>query len=88
MSQSIKPVKEYDADKEFGAAIKALREAAWHMQLASYAVYEEVALLPPGTSIPSPYEGGAIVASGELLAAQIDALGTQVRKLRKRAKNF
>ena len=88
MSQPSKGINDYDADKEFGAAIKALSEAAWRLRCASYAVDELIASLPPGTSIPSPYEGGAVVATTDLLVDQIEALGTQTRRLRKRARNI
>ena len=88
MSRSTTGSEQYDADKQFGAAIKALQEAAWRLRLASNAVDELMASLPPGTSIPSPYEGGAVVATADVLTDQIDALSTQTRRLRKRARNI
>lgn len=83
-------VVELDADGEFGAAIKALQEAAWRLRMASYNLEEEHAHLPPST-MDRPYrpmELGACMASAELLAMQIDAVSTQARRLRKRARDI
>ncbi len=83
-------VFELDADGEFGEAIKALKEAAWRLHMASYQLEEEYARLPPPTSRPMELgmEVGACVALAGLLGAQVEAIGTQTRRLRKRAREI
>jgi hypothetical protein len=77
---------ELDADQHLAAAIKASREMSWHLLMASYQLEEEHRSLPQATY--RPVELGACVATAELLATQVDAIGTQTRKLRKRARNI
>ena len=84
---------EYDADRELGEAMKALREAAWRLRIASYAL-EERFRGRGSLAFPEVYRGellqdvGASIAIADLLATQIDAIGAQTRRLRKRARNI
>ena len=80
---------ELDTDQHLAAAIKASREMSWHLLMASYQLEEEHRSLPNATHATyRPVEVGACVATAELLATQVDAIGTQTRKLRKRARNI
>lgn len=78
--------EEYDADGQFGEAIKALRDAAWLLRVAAYALEEEYQTLPTATY--RPVELGACMAVADLLGAQVEAIGTQARRLRKRARDI
>lgn len=90
----VKSLSELDADGRLRDAIKALHEAAWHLRVASYSLEEECAGLPSG--LPSAdslayrraLELGACMASADTLAAQVEAIGTQTRRLRKRAREI
>ena len=75
---------ELDADGELAAAIAALKEAAWRLRMASYNLEEEHAGLSP--SVYRPMELGAVVALADLLGGQVEAIASQARKLRKRAR--
>jgi hypothetical protein len=79
-------MEELDADQHLAAAIKASREMSWHLLLASYQLEEEHASHVPMVRAAS--EVASCVAVAELLATQVDAIGTQTRKLRKRARNI
>jgi hypothetical protein len=79
-------MEELDADQHLAAAIKASREMSWHLLMASFQLAEEYASRAP--VVRQAVEVGACVATAEVLAAQVDAIGTQARKLRKRARNI
>lgn len=82
-------IEEVDLDGwgELGEAITALREASWRLGMASYKLEEDG--VAPSTATPSvrhAMEVGACVALAEALATQVEAIASQARKLRKRAR--
>jgi hypothetical protein len=72
------------ADREFAAAVKALSEAAWLLRVASCDLEQE----RQGSaqlSVDHAEQVGVCLGMAHVLAAQIDAIGTQTRRLRKQA---
>ena len=76
---------ELDADGELAAAIAALKEAAWRLRLAAHDLEEEYGMR---RAVDQREERSACVAVADVLALQIDAVGTHARRLRKRAREI
>lgn len=77
---------ELDGWGELGAAIAALKDAAWRLSMASFKLEEDGAM--PSPSVRRAMEVGACMAVAESLREQVESLATQARKLRKRARDI
>lgn len=77
---------ELTADGELGAALASLRDAAW--RLSVFAFKHDERFFDVDLTEREARDLGACVAVAEVMSAQVDAIGTQVRRLRKRAREM